>query len=179
MWKDVININSTPISWEKYRSLRFKYFTLSQYKVKIGLKNNQFSRDNFSSSKSINFIFFFKYIHECMFFIKSFNFLSYLTSTHNFLKCIEKLSTEKNELGNGIEMSVIFNTDCFELTFIFSMKNQRPHRGSKYRLFLVGFFFGSKIISHMLEKRVNIFPILRQSYSYNVQNSIFFLSQWL
>lgn len=86
-----------------------------------------------------------------MFFIKSFNFLPYLTSTNNFLKCIEKLSTEKNELGNGIEMSVIFNTDCFELTFIFSMKNQRPHRGSKYRLFLVGFFFfGSKIISHAI-----------------------------
>lgn len=80
-----------------------------------------------------------------MFFIKSFNFLPYLTSTNNFLKC-----TEKNELGNGIEMSVIFNTDCFELTFIFSMKNQRPHRGSKYRLFLVGFVFGSKIISHAI-----------------------------
>lgn len=64
-----------------------------------------------------------------MFFIKSFNFLPFLTSTNNFLKCIEKLSTEKNELGNGIEMSVIFNTDCFELTFIFFYEKSTSTQG--------------------------------------------------
>lgn len=33
-----------------------------------------------------------------MFCIKSFNFLPYLTSTNNFPKCIEKVSTEKTNL---------------------------------------------------------------------------------